>query len=148
MTLRRLLFLFLTLTQAVASLRAEDDQTVAARSAAFDLAGAFSANDGYKLRDGFFSVKLKKGESKIFTVNLYAGNSYWFCVATAPVVKKMEVTLFDETGKVLPIQPFSDGARAAAGITAAYSGTYYVKISVADSSNSESSTACLLYAYK
>ncbi|MEO7932450.1 MAG: hypothetical protein ABIT76_04750 [Chthoniobacterales bacterium] len=143
----RFFFLILTLALAASPLRADDDQTVAARSAAFDLAGAFSANDGYKLRDGFFSAKLKKGESKVFTVNLYAGNSYWFCTATAPAVKKMEVTLYDETGKVLPIQPFVDGARAAAGITAAYSGTYYVKISVVDG-GSESSTACLLYAYK
>ena len=144
----RLLGFFLLTLLSAFPMKAEPDQTVAARSAAFDLAGAFSANDGYKLRDGYFTTNLKKGESKVFTVNLYAGNSYWFCVATAPKVKKLDVTIYDETGKALPIQPFADETRAAAGLTAAYSGSYFVKISVIDGSDSEASTACLLYAYK
>ena len=136
------------ISMQLASVFAADDQVVAARSAAFDLAGAFSANDGYKLRDGYFATQLKGRESKIFTVNLYFGNAYWFCVATAPAMNKVEVTLYDEAGKALPIHPYSDGKRAAAGLTAPYSGTYYVKIAAAEGSTSESSTVCLLYAYK
>ena len=151
MTLRPLTFFLVALaaiSMQLASVFAADDQAVIARSAAYELAGAFSANDGYKLRDGFFSTELKGRESKVFTVNLYFGNAYWFCVATAPALKKVEITLYDEAGKALPIQPYSDGRRAAAGLTATYSGTYYVKIAAAEGDTSESSTVCLLYAYK
>jgi hypothetical protein len=141
-------FIVLLTLLAIASARAESDHTVAARSAAFEVAGAFSANDGYKLRDGYFTTTLKKRESKIFTVNLYAGNSYWFCAATVPAVTKLDVTLYDEAGKPIPMQPYVDGARAAAGITAAYSGTHFVKLTVADGPDAQLSTVCLLYAYK
>ena len=124
------------------------DEEATARSAAFELAGAFSANDGYKLRDGFFSAKLKAGESKVFAVNLYSGNSYWFSVGTEPSARKMGVVVFDEGGKPLPVMPYEDGPRAAAGFTAAYSGTYFIKVTQLESESAESSTACLLYAYK
>ncbi len=147
MTLRTLIFL-VAISMQLASVFAADDRAVTARSAAYELAGAFSANDGYKLRDGFFSTELKGRESKIFTVNLYFGNAYWFCVATAPAVKKVKITLYDEAGKALSIQPYSDGKRVAAGLTATYSGAYYVKITSAEGNAAESSTVCLLYAYK
>lgn len=126
----------------------DSDQAVSARSAALDLAGAFTANDGYKVRDGYHLARLKKGESQLFQVNLYAGNSYWFCVASAPATSTLGVTLFDETGAPVAIQPFADSSRAAAGFTATNSGLYYVKTTVIDDSSSESSTICLLYAYK
>jgi hypothetical protein len=148
MSMRRYLTFLLVTWLAASSVRATDDQIVAARSAALDLAGAFSANDGYKLRDGYFATPLKAGDSKIFAVHLYSGNSYWFCVATAPAAKKIDIALYDEMGKPLPMQPYADGSRAAAGLTAVYSGSYYIKISLSEGNGSEDSTACLLYAYK
>ena len=148
MKLRSVLSLFVATLWMNLPVQAADDAAVAARSAAFELAGAFSANDGYKLRDGYFSTTLKTGESRFFTVNLYSGNAYWFCVATSPSVKKIGVTIHDESGKPLPIQSYCDGFRAAAGLTAAYSGTYYVRLSNLEGGDSSSSTACLLYAYK
>ncbi len=148
MKLRPLYLLLLCALGAAFPVLASEEQAVAARSSAFDLAGAFSANDGYKLRDGFYATPLKPGEAKIFKVNLYAGNSYWFCVAAVPAAGAMEVVLSDENGKPLPIQQYHDGSRAAAGITAAYSGSYYVKITLTGEKSSEVSTVCLLYAYK
>ncbi len=57
-----------------------------ARSAALELAGAFS-NDGYKIRDGYYFGALEPGKSTLIEVNLFAGNEYWFCAAgNAPVV--------------------------------------------------------------
>ncbi len=140
--------LLLALPMSAADILPESDQAVSARGAALDLAGAFTANDGYKVRDGYHLARLKKGESQLFQVNLYAGNSYWFCAAGAPATGTLSVTLFDETGAPVAIQPFADPARAAAGFTAANSGLYYVKTTLLDDSSSEGSTICLLYAYK
>lgn len=120
-----------------------DDETVAARRSALDLAGAWS-NDGFKLRDGFASGALKAGESKLIRVNLYAGNQYWF-TAAAPKAKKISVQVFDENGKPATFEPYENENRAAAGFSPAASGPYVVRITAKEG---DAPAFALVYSYK
>lgn len=115
-----------------------------ARAAALQLAGAFS-NDGYKIRDGFYFGTLEPGKSAVIEVNLFAGNEYWFCAAGLAPARKLAVTVFDEEGKPVEQQSYGDEASAAAGVVAAASGKYFVKVSLVEG---EKSPFCFLYCYK
>jgi hypothetical protein len=115
-----------------------------ARSAALELAGAFS-NDGYKIRDGFYFGDLDAKKSVVIEVNLFAGDEYWFCAAANAPAHKIAVKVYDEEGHPVDQQFYSDGANAAAGIVAGTSGKYLVKVSLAEG---EKSQICFLYAYK
>jgi hypothetical protein len=122
----------------------EDDQ-VAARESALEVAGAWSSNGGFKTRDGYWTGTLKAGQAKIIQVNLYAGNQYWFTAAGSAKARKVAVNVYDETGKPVTGEAFEDGARAAAGFSPTASGPYFVKIQVVEG---ESSGVALVYSYK
>ncbi len=115
-----------------------------ARSAALELAGAFS-NDGYKIRDGFYFGDLDPKKSAIIEVNLFAGDEYWFCAAANAPARKIAVKVYDEDGQPVEQQYYTDGAKAAAGIVAGTSGKYLVKISLVEGGKSP---VCFLYCYK
>ena len=123
---------------------APSDDEVVARRVALDLAGAFT-NDGFKLRDGNWTGILEVGKSKIVQVNLYAGNQYWFTLGSVPAAKKLEITVFDETGKPVDVDPYQEGSVAAAGFSPQTSGTFFVKVSELDGAKA---AFCLIYSYK
>ena len=143
-------FAFALLFAAAASLplapRAAEpsDDDVAARRDALELAGAFT-NDGFKLRDGFFSGTIQAGKPMLVQVNLYSGNEYWFSAAATGKGKKVLVTVFDETGKPMEVEDYQDGARAAAGFAPDSSGPHFIKVELAEG---EPAAFCLLYSYK
>jgi hypothetical protein len=128
---------------AAGPLPANENDQIAARSAALELAGAWS-NDGFKLRDGHVTGELKPGESRLVQVSLYAGNQYWLTVATAKG-GKIAVTLYDEAGKPVATEPFEDGSRAAAGFSPSASGPYWVKITA---SAEAAVSFAFVYSYK
>ncbi len=136
------LVLILALT-ASAVLRADTDAEVNARKDALELAGAFG-NDGFKIRDGHSCGVLKAHDHSLITVNLYAGNQYWFSVGTAEPLKKVAVSLYDEAGNQMTTENFSEGDKAAAGFAPENSGQYYVSVDSADQEGS----FCLVYSYK
>jgi hypothetical protein len=121
----------------------DTDMEVSAHEAVLDLAGAFT-NDGFKLRDGDYEGTLKKGEGDLIQVNLFAGNQYWFSVATGDPNTAVTVSLYDENGKLLQTEPYADAHRAAAGFAPGASGPYYVRIANAGAP----ATFCLIYSYK
>jgi len=123
---------------------APSNEEVAARKTAFELAGAFS-NDGFKLRDGHWDGKFATDKSKVILVNLYAGNEYWFSLGATGEAKKVALSVFDEAGKPVDFESYSEGATAAAGFSPGVSGPYYIKIEELDGSPA---TYCLLYSYK
>ena len=125
-------------------LRADTDAEVNARKDALELAGAFS-NDGFKIRDGHSCGVLKPHDHALIAVNLYAGNQYWFSVGTTEPLKKVAVTLYDETGKQVTTENFSNGDKAAAGFAPENSGQYFVSV---DSVEGQEGTFCLVYSYK
>ena len=127
-----------------ASLRAESDQEVEAHRAVLDLAGAFT-NDGFKMRDGHWTGTLKTGEHALIAVNLYAGNQYWFSVGAVQPAKKVDVAVYDETGKLMTTESYNEGERAAAGFSPTTSGQYYVSVGLVEG---DPSSFCLVYSYK
>jgi len=119
------------------------DGQVAARAAALEVAGAFS-NDGFKLRDGYWSGAIAKGEAPVLALNLFAGNHYWFSVATTSAGTPV-IELFDEAGRPVETEPWKDGQRAAAGFSAVASGPYFLRIRTG---TGEAADFCVVYSYK
>ncbi|MCK9589535.1 MAG: hypothetical protein WC076_03240 [Terrimicrobiaceae bacterium] len=115
-----------------------------ARSKVLELAGAF-ANDGYKIRDGYWSGVLEPGKPQILAVNLFAGNAYWFSAAALAPARKLSVTLFDEKGRPLEGELFQDGSTAAAGLLPDASGRYLVRLELVEGDKAD---FCLVYSYK
>src|SRR2546421_5382792 len=108
---------------------ADTDREVQAHKAVLDLAGAFS-NDGFKMRDGHWTGSLKPNENALVTVNLYAGNQYWFSVGATAPAKKIDVVVYDEGGRRVTTEGYNEGEKAAAGFTPTNSGQYFVSISL------------------
>jgi hypothetical protein len=136
--------LFIFALSASAVLHADTDAEVNARKDALELAGAF-ANDGFMIRDGYSCGVLKPHDHALIAVNLYAGNQYWFSVGTVEPLKKVAVSLYDETGKQMTTENFSNGDKAAAGFAPENSGQYFVSV---DSVEDQEGTFCLVYSYK
>ena len=139
--------LFLTLVCvffASTAVRAVSDGEVAAHRTALDIAGAFT-NDGFKLRDGNWSSSFEPGKAKIIQVNLYAGNQYWFTLGATPAAKKVLVTVYDETGKLVKSDPFQDTSVAAAGFSPDNSGIFFLKVEIVEGAAAD---FCLVYSYK
>ena len=132
----------LTITTTFAA--PESDTEVAARKAALDLAGAFS-NEGFKMRDGHWSGTIKPKEHALIAVNLYAGNQYWFSVGATEPAKKIAVSVYDETGKLVQTEGYSEGDKAAAGFSPTSSGQYYVLVDLVEGNES---SVCFVYSYK
>ena len=137
------LILILALSASVV-VRADTDAEVSARRDALELAGAFG-NDGFKIRDGHSCGLLKPHDHALIAVNLYAGNQYWFSVGTAEPLKKVAVSLYDESGKQMTTENFSDADKAAAGFAPENSGQYFVSV---DSVEDQEGSFCLVYSYK
>jgi hypothetical protein len=130
---------------ATAFVWAETDDEVEAHKQVLDLTGAFT-NEGFKLRDGHWAGQIKPKERAVIAVNLYAGNQYWFSAAAANAkAKKIAVDLYDESGKPMTTENYSEGERASAGFSPTASGQYFVAVSLVEG---EPSTVCLVYSYK
>ena len=126
-----------------ASADAPTDAEVEAHKDVLDLAGAFT-NDGFKLRDGYYAGMLKTGQSVVIQVNLYAGNEYWFSVATAKPESAVTIAVYDEAGNLVKTNPYTDAHRAAAGFSPDNSGPFYLKIA----DTGAPATYCTIYSYK
>jgi hypothetical protein len=121
-----------------------NDDEVAARRVALELAGAFS-NDGFKLRDGCWLGKLQPHKPQVIQVNLYAGNQYWFSLGAVGAAKKVSISVHDEAGKPMPFEAYAEESKAAAGFAPQVSGPYYVRIEAPENAPA---SFCLLYSYK
>jgi hypothetical protein len=126
------------------ALHAETDAEVRARKDALDVAAAFS-NDGFKIRDGHWCGVVKPHDHALIAVNLYAGNQYWFSAGATEPVKKIVVSVYDETGKQVTTESYDDGEKAAAGFSPVNSGQYFVSVDVVEG---EEGSFCLVYSYK
>ena len=138
------IFVAIGLTLATAFAAPESDTEVAARKAALDLAGAFS-NEGFKMRDGHWSGTIKPKDHALIAVNLYSGNQYWFSVGATEPAKKISVNVYDETGKLVQTESYSEDEKAAAGFSPTSSGQYYVMVDLVEGNES---SVCLVYSYK
>jgi hypothetical protein len=150
---RALLFLAVAVSAALAD--SEEPKTQPApldwnaaddspRSRALDVASDRKAL-GYHLRDGFWSGPVEKGRPVVVAVHLFAGNSYWFSAANRDPDTRLKISLFDRWGYAAG-GPGSEGqGRATAGITAARSGRYFVRLEMTEGDKAET---CMVYSYK
>lgn len=86
------------------------------------------ANEGFKLHDSVWSGRLEAGATRRLVVNLFGGNHYWFLAAAAPEARGLKITVFGPDGKSLPTLDADHDGVAAAGLTAAATGPYFVQI--------------------
>ncbi len=133
----------LVLTVSISAL-GETDAEVQARKTALDLAGAFT-NDGFKTRDGHWCGTVKPDNHALVAVNLYAGNQYWFSAGATEPAKKIEVSVYDETGERVSTETLNDGEKAAAGFSPTNSGQYFVSVDLIEG---QEGSFCLVYSYK
>jgi hypothetical protein len=129
---------------ASAVLRADTDAEVIARREALELAGAFG-NDGFKIRDGHSCGALKPKDQALIAVNLFAGNQYWFSVGTAEPLKKVSVSVYDETGNQMKTENLDNEGKTAAGFAPENSGQYFISVG---SVEGQEGSFCLVYSYK
>ena len=145
MNKRGLILAGLAFCTVAAFVCAETDEEVEAHKQVLDLTGAFT-NDGFKLRDGHWAGQIKPAERALIAVNLYAGNQYWFSAAAANAkAKKLAVEVFDETGALQTTEKYNSGTKAAAGLSVANSGQYFVSVRVEEGAPAG---VCLVYSYK
>ncbi len=112
------------------------------RARVFEFGVALS-NEGFKVRDGFWSGRLAAGRSARFAVNLFTGNSYWFVAALPPGTPEARVRVYGPDGSVLETTDYSADGLAAAGVTATVTGEYFVAVEAAASAD-----FCLMYFFK
>jgi hypothetical protein len=120
------------------------EPVVPLRARLLDFGGAL-ANEGFRLRDGFWSGRLEPGKPRRLAVNLFAGNQYWFCAATgAPEVRPV-IALYDPQGE--PVTGLVHHAEdvAAVGVTAGATGRYIIELATPRGAASE---FCLIYLFK
>lgn len=140
----KLILILLGLCALGLPVHAETDQEVAARATALDVAGAFS-NDGFKIRDGHWVGTIAPNENKTFAVNLYSGNQYWFSIGASQPVKRIAVDVFDETGAPVTTEKYHADGKAAAGLSVANSGQYFIRVRLEDGAPA---AICFVYSYK
>ena len=114
------------------------------RARALEFAGALS-NEGFNLRDGFWAGRVSSVAPRLLAVNLFAGNCYWFCVATPPGSAAPRLAIYDSRGNPLKTTSCLEPGLEAASLTPATTGEYFVEVSSTGAAPTE---FCLLYLFR
>jgi hypothetical protein len=120
------------------------DPAVPLRARLLDFSGAL-ANEGFRVRDGFWSGRLEPGAPRRLAVNLFAGNQYWFVAAVEATDARPVVALYDPRGEPVAVLTHDESGLAAAGVTAGVTGRYVVEVKAPRGAASD---FCLLYLFK
>ncbi len=128
------------------------ENSALAKEHALNLAEA-SLNDGFRVRDGSWSVSLTPQEPQVLEVTLFQGNDYWFIAAAAPPAIVLKMAIYDSNGHLLALDPWKEtqkvsGARVAEEFRAPSSGNYFIKLELLKSEGKKTAETCLVYAYK
>jgi hypothetical protein len=114
------------------------------------------AKEGFRIRDGEWSVELTKGEPRFLQVTLFAGERYLFAAASPVQGGKLRITLFDAAGKEVKAETPKGTDPAAGGVgtggvvevAPGKSGNYFVGVELAESPGTGPCEVSLVYAYK
>ena len=114
------------------------------------------AKQGFRIRDGEWSVELTKGEPRFLQVTLFAGERYLFAAASPLRAGKLRLSLFDAEGKEVKAETPEEadpvaGGRSTGGIAEiapTKSGNYFVGVELLESPGTGSCEVSLIYAYK
>jgi hypothetical protein len=116
----------------------------ALRARLSDLAGALG-NEGFKVRDGWWTGKLEGGKPRGLKLNLFAGNQYWLCAAAPEDVRELQIAVFDADGKAVTVLQHAQPGLVAAGLTVETTGLYVVELRAAAG---QSPDFCFTYLFK
>ena len=109
-----------------------------------DFGGAL-ANDGFRLRDSFWSGRLEPGRPRRLAVNLFAGNHYWFCAAVDSPEGPPALAIYDPRGEPVDVLAHQEAGVSAAGVTAGVTGRYIVEVKTPRGPVAD---FCLVYLFK
>jgi hypothetical protein len=119
------------------------DPVVPLRARLLDFSTVLS-NEGFRLRDSFWSGRLEAGKPRRLAVNLFAGNSYWFCAAGTPEARPV-VALYDPQGEPVTGLVYDGDGLTAVGVTAGATGRYVVEVKAPRGAAAD---FCLIYLFK
>jgi hypothetical protein len=103
---------------------------------------------GFQVREDYWGGDLASGEKKAVRQQLFKGNEYWFWLGTEVDRAKVSVHIYDSDGK-LAEEPDSweKGHFAAAHVVPKTTGSYFVIVSVEESSEERTHWA-LVYGFR
>lgn len=139
-----------SVAQAPAPSKPANEIPTESRRLVLETAGAFT-NDGFRIRDGEWSLSLEKGVPRFLQVTLFAGNRYWFVAASPAATARLRITVYDAEGRVVKGEQWQDPegrGRSAAGVAPGQSGQYFVGVEVMEAPVGAALETCLVVAYK
>ena len=90
--------------------------------------GVVLGNEGFQVRDGFWTGRLESDRPRRLAVNLFEGNQYWFCAAVTTTGDGPGLVLYDPQGRVVPTVAYETPGVVAAGVTAGETGRYVIEL--------------------
>jgi len=123
---------------------APGDPELHARQRALEFAAAF-ANQGYHLRDGYWMEVLQPKQPRLLSLQLFAGNEYWFSAGIAGTGGSLDLKVYDQSGRVLEAQKYRREGSSAIGVEPDTTGTYYLEVVLTEG---EATPFCLVYSFK
>ena len=151
MTMKFLFPLFLSVPLLLAAAGAREaepspppDAAPSVRARLLEFGGAL-ANDGFRLRDSFWSGRLEPGRPRRLAVNLFAGNHYWFCAAADAGGDAPALAVYDPRGEPVECVAHREAGVSAAGVTAGVTGRYIVEVRMP---RGPAADFCLVYLFK
>jgi hypothetical protein len=104
--------------------------------------------DGYSMRYEFWHGALKPGEDKQVRHQLFAGNEYWFWVATDVPDAELRVNIYDAEGNLVEAESWQKENVAGARLKPEKTGSYIVRVEVLKSTENEPVSWALAYGYR
>ncbi len=117
-----------------------------AHSSAMD-AATKHVEEGFTVREDYWSGELKPGEKKIIRHQLFKGNEYWFWLGSSIEEAWPSVSIYDEDGKLVQVESLSEVKKASARVLPPKTGTYLILISV-EAEGSDTVDWALAYGFR
>lgn len=102
---------------------------------------------GFTVREDYWSGELKPGEKKIVRHQLFKGNEYWFWLGSSVSEAWPSVSIYDAEGKLVQVEAHSEMYKASARVLPPKTGTYVILISV-DAREAEIVDWALAYGFR
>ena len=106
-----------------------------------------AVKEGYLVRQEHWSGSLVTKQPSVVKHQLFAGNSYWFWLASDEDSAQVTVHIYDPNGKLTETESWQRGNMAAAKIDPKVTGTYLIVFSI-EQSKAKKNRWALAYGFK
>jgi hypothetical protein len=117
-----------------------------AHSFALEAAAPY-VNDGYAVREEHWSGALPKGKQSSIQHQLFAGNDYWFWVASDEEEARLSIHIYDSKGNLIDSEAWKRGNMAGVRVQPKRTGAYYIVFQIEDTHLKRTRWA-IAYGYK